>query len=142
MIEIYNIESIDELSVYLSKQEQVKARNWLFSQFDKLYHYANIKEWNELVRVCEALKIIGWGDKEPLEAKAQRWINGSFYTSLMNQYFEIKIPMFWKMVVIKPIMLVINFSRNEIYCPNHLFGGRSQGTIKNQFNRSMKVLID
>ena len=51
MIEIYNIESLDELSVYLSKQEQEKARNWLFSQFDKLYHYANIKEWNELVRI-------------------------------------------------------------------------------------------
>lgn len=58
MIEIYNIESLDELSVYLSKQEQEKARNWLFSQFDKLYHYANIKEWNELVRICEALKLL------------------------------------------------------------------------------------
>ncbi len=90
MIEIFNIEDLDELSVHLSKQEQKKARNWLFSQFDKLYHYENIKEWNELVRVCEALKIIGWGDREPLEAKAERWINGSFYTSLMNQYFEIK----------------------------------------------------
>lgn len=95
MIEIYNIESLDELSVYLSKQEQEKARNWLLSQFDKLYHYANIKEWNELVRVCEALKIIGWGDREPLEAKARRWINGSFYTSLMNQYFEIKDEQGW-----------------------------------------------
>ena len=51
MIEIYNIENLDELSVHLSKQEQGKARNWLFSQFDKLYHYENIKEWNELVRV-------------------------------------------------------------------------------------------
>ena len=90
MIEIFNIEDLDELSVHLSKQEQKKARNWLFSQFDKLYHYENIKEWNELVRVCEALKIIGWGDREPLEAKAERWINGSFYTSLMNQNFEIK----------------------------------------------------
>ena len=96
MIEIYNIESLDELSVYLSKQEQEKARNWLFSQFDKLYHYANIKEWNELVRICEALKIIGWGDREPLEAKAQRWINGSYYTSLMNQYFEIKDEQGWR----------------------------------------------
>ena len=95
MIEIYNIENLDELSVHLSKQEQGKARNWLFSQFDKLYHYENIKEWNELVRVCEALKIIGWGDREPLEAKVQRWINGSFYTSLMNQYFEIKDEQGW-----------------------------------------------
>lgn len=95
MIEIFNIENLDELSAHLSKQEQEKARNWLFNRFDKLYHYANIKEWNELVRVCEALKIIGWGDREPLEAKAQRWINGSFYTSLMNQYFEIKDERGW-----------------------------------------------
>lgn len=29
MIEIYNIENLDELSVHLSKQEQGKARNWL-----------------------------------------------------------------------------------------------------------------
>lgn len=82
------------------------ARNWLINQFDKLYHYSNIKEWNELVRVCESLKIIGWGDREPLEAKAKCWINGRYYTSLMNQYFEtkdeqgwskLKTPMFWKM---------------------------------------------
>lgn len=49
--------------------------------------------------------------------------------------------MFWKMVMIKTITLIINFSHNEIYCQNRLFGGKSQGTIKNQFNRSMKTLI-
>ncbi len=38
--------------------------------------------------------------------------------------------MFWKMVVIKPVILVINFSRSEIYCQNRLSGGRSQGTVK------------
>ncbi len=47
------------------------------------------------MRVCEALRIIGWGDREPLEAQARRWINGSFYTSLMNRYFEIKDEQKW-----------------------------------------------
>ena len=95
MNEIYSIENLDELSVYLGKQEQGKARDWLLGQFDKLYRYANIKEWNDLVRVCEALNIVGWGDREPLEAKAQCWINGSFYTSLMNRYFEIEDEQGW-----------------------------------------------
>ena len=95
MNEIYSIENLDELSVYLGKQEQGKARSWLLGQFDKLYRYANIKEWNDLVRVCEALNIVGWGDREPLEAKAQCWINGSFYTSLMNRYFEIEDEQGW-----------------------------------------------
>ena len=38
--------------------------------------------------------------------------------------------MFWKMVVIKPVILVINLSRNEIYCQNRLSGGRSQELSK------------
>lgn len=95
MNEIYNIENLKELSLYLSKQNKETARNWLINQFDKLYHYSNIKEWNELVRVCESLKMTGWGDREPLEAKAKRWINGSYYTSLMNQYFETKDEQGW-----------------------------------------------
>lgn len=96
MNEIYNIETIKELSAYLSKQDKETARNWLLNQFDKLCHYSNIKEWNQLVRVCEALRIIGWGDREPLEANAARWINGSYYTSLMNRYFEIKDEQSWR----------------------------------------------
>lgn len=95
MNEIYNIEIIKELSLYLSKQNKEMARNWLINQFDELYHYSNINEWNKLVRVCESLKIIGWGDREPLEAKAKCWINGRYYTSLMNQYFEIKDEQGW-----------------------------------------------
>lgn len=95
MNEIYNIETIKELSAYLSKQDKETARSWLINQFDKLCHYSNIKEWNQLVRVCEALRIIGWGDREPLEANATRWINGSYYTSLMNRYFEIKDEQSW-----------------------------------------------
>ena len=118
MIEIYNIENLKELSVYLSKQEQEKARNWLFSKFDKLYHYSNIKEWNELVRVCEALKIIGWEDREPLEAIVQRWINGSFHTSLMNQYFEIKDEQVWNFF---KDSYVLENGNDKNYYPNYKF---------------------
>lgn len=96
MTEIYNINNLDELSIYLKGKDREQARIWLLSQFDILYDYKNIKEWNKLVRVCEALRIVGWGEREPLEAKAERWINGSFYTSLMNQYFEIKDEQGWR----------------------------------------------
>lgn len=95
MTEIYNIESLEELSVYLSKQDKETTRSRLINEFDKLCHYSNIKEWNELVRICESLKIVGWGNREPLEAKAKCWINGRYYTSLMNQHFESKDEQGW-----------------------------------------------
>ena len=96
MTEIYNINDLDELSIFLRGMDKEQARIWLLNQFDNLYHYKNIKEWNELVRICEVLRIIGWGDREPLEAKVERWINGSFYTSLMNKYFEVKSEQGWR----------------------------------------------
>lgn len=63
MTEIYNINNLDELSIYLKGKDREQARIWLLSQFDILYDYKNIKEWNELVRVCEALRIVGWGER-------------------------------------------------------------------------------
>lgn len=88
---IYKLETIDELKDYINIYSVEKIRPLLLIEFEKLVNYKNIKEWNELVRVCEALLLTGWGDNEPFEATADKWINGSFYTELRNNLFEQKL---------------------------------------------------
>ncbi|WP_306206281.1 hypothetical protein [Actinoplanes sp. RD1] len=61
----------------------------LLAAFDRYRDYRTAAEWNGLVRVCEALAVVGWGEREPVEAFAERWINGSFYTQLRNRQFEV-----------------------------------------------------
>ncbi|WP_405102087.1 hypothetical protein [Micromonospora sp. NBC_01412] len=60
----------------------------LLADFDRLCDYRSAADWNALVRVCEAFALIGWGDREPVEAFAERWINGSFYTQLQDVRFR------------------------------------------------------
>lgn len=91
MKEIYELETIDELKDYINTVSTDTLRPLLLTEFDRLVKYKNIKEWNELVRVCEALSIVGWGDNEPFEATADKWINGAFYTELRNKSFEQKL---------------------------------------------------
>ncbi|MFI5937621.1 hypothetical protein [Actinoplanes sp. NPDC051494] len=61
----------------------------LLAEFDRLRDYRTASGWNELVRVCEALAVAGWGDRAPVEAVAERWIDGSFYTELRDQRFRV-----------------------------------------------------
>ncbi len=84
---------IDELRQHIAhsraKHESV-MRKALVRELDALAEYRNAPEWNRLVRVCEALTILGWGELEPLEATAHKWINGQFFTRLGNRYFEMR----------------------------------------------------
>lgn len=91
MSSIHNFETIDELKDFLEKNSSDDLRLDLLKEFDRLVNYKNIKEWNELVRVCESLSIIGWGEREAFEATADKWINGSYYTEIRNKYFEQKL---------------------------------------------------
>jgi hypothetical protein len=91
MNDIYELETIDQLKDYINAVSIDKLRPLLLTEFNKLVKYRNIKEWNELVRTCEALSITGWGDNEPFEATADKWINGEFYTELRNKFFEQKL---------------------------------------------------
>ena len=91
MNEIYKLETIDELKKYINAVSVDKLRTSLLTEFNQLVNYKNIKEWNELVRVCEALSITGWGNNEPFEATADKWVNGAFYTELRNKFFEQKL---------------------------------------------------
>lgn len=82
------IDDLDELAVRLADEDASSARSALHEAFFSLVEYENAAEWNRLVRVCEALAIVGWGDVEPVDARAERWLNGRPYTDLMTRAFE------------------------------------------------------
>jgi len=87
--DIYSIETIEQLTVRIQEEPSPDAlRQALFAEYDRYADYANIQEWNKLVRVCEALHIVGWKEREPVEAIAEKWINGSYYSSLRTRTFH------------------------------------------------------
>src|SRR5688572_5134075 len=80
--------SIAELKLELGSQAPELVRPALLVEYDRLFRYRNIEEWNALVRVCEALALVGWGERPAVEALAERWLNGSWYTTLRTREFE------------------------------------------------------
>jgi len=64
MNEIFSIESLAELELFLSKQNTDEIREKLFAEFLKYSDYKNATEWNKAVRLCECLAIIGWGKEK------------------------------------------------------------------------------
>ncbi|SFF28774.1 hypothetical protein SAMN04487969_12335 [Paenibacillus algorifonticola] len=87
---IYETETLEQLTEVIQTAPVMDdLREQLIAEYRRLFHYANIKQWNELVRVCEALAITGWGaSMTPVEAVAEKWINGSYYTELRTRTFE------------------------------------------------------
>lgn len=80
---IYEIEELPQLREYLSGFPDSEAlRAELFSEFLAYSSYRNAAEWNKAVRLCECLAIVGWGDKEALEA-----VKGSYFNGSPNTYF-------------------------------------------------------
>ena len=69
---------------FLSTKDTTVYRQQLLEEFDRLCDYRNMKEWNQLVRICEALRILSWGERQPLEAYADKWLNGAYYTELKD----------------------------------------------------------
>lgn len=95
--DIYKLITLEQINNYIcNNKNQNKLRNILLNEFDGLYDYKNIIEWNKLVTICEFLAIIGWGDREPVEAFANKWINGSYYTIIQNKCFETKKEIGWR----------------------------------------------
>ncbi|MDE5987025.1 MAG: hypothetical protein K2H16_07095 [Prevotella sp.] len=88
---IYEIDDLHGLREYLSSfQDILKVRECLFSEFLKYARYGNATEWNMAVRLCECLAIVGWGDKEPLEAIKGSYFNGNPNTFFVNRNTEIR----------------------------------------------------
>lgn len=62
-------------------------RDVLLAEYARLAGYRSLAEWNRLVRVCELLAVTGWGERQPVEAVAEKWINGGWYTRLRDATF-------------------------------------------------------
>ena len=65
---------------------QDELRENLFNEFLIYADYKNAGDWNKGVRLCECLAIIGWGNKEPLQAIRGQFVNGSPTTCLQDKY--------------------------------------------------------
>ena len=89
MNRIFEIEELNELEVFLKSQNDIdKLRDSLFAEFLKYADYKNVEEWNNAVRVCESLAIIGWGSNEALEALRGSFFNGNPMTCFVNKHRE------------------------------------------------------
>jgi hypothetical protein len=61
--------SIESLQACLkSPGNTARIRRSLFSELAKVIEYDDANEWNSAVRLCEALAIVGWGDRERVDA--------------------------------------------------------------------------
>ena len=86
---IYDIDDLQQLREYLYGWSDVeKVRTALFADFLKHVRYQNAAEWNRAVRLCECLAIVGWGDKEPVEAVRGVYFNGNPNTFFVNRNAE------------------------------------------------------
>lgn len=84
---VYEIDDLGLLKKYLSEFNDVeRLRNELFAEFIGHSDYRNADEWNRAVRLCECLAIVGWGDKEPLEAIRGTYLNGNPNTYFINRH--------------------------------------------------------
>lgn len=89
MTEIYNIDNLEELKLFLENQSNTdRLREELFADFLRYADYKNVSEWNKAVKLCESLAIIGWGKHEPLEAIRGMFFNGNPETSFRNKFGE------------------------------------------------------
>jgi len=86
MNEIYSIENLTELELFLSKQNADEIREKLFAEFLKYSDYKNATEWNKAVRLCECLAIVGWGKYEPVQAVRGTFFNGNPETDFYNKF--------------------------------------------------------
>ncbi|QSW88135.1 hypothetical protein J0383_17935 [Flavobacterium endoglycinae] len=82
MNSIYSLDTLQELKEYLEKQDQKSLREELINEFLKFAEYKNASDWNNAVKICESLAIIGWGEHEPLQAVKGMFFNGNPETYL------------------------------------------------------------
>jgi hypothetical protein len=94
MKDLYNCTSLDDIKSWL-KKDDAKQSEFLLGEFTRLQNYQNAVEWNQLVLVCEAITMSGWGDLEPVEAYCGKGMSGSWETSLMNAEWK-KLPGSWR----------------------------------------------
>lgn len=70
--QLHHFETIEEMEIWLNQSESSFLRAYLLKQFDKLKYYETANQWNDVVKVCEALAILGWGNSERVDAICSR----------------------------------------------------------------------
>jgi hypothetical protein len=81
---LYACATLDDVKDWLSCQDAAACRIELLAAVKKLLSYQNAPQWNQLVLVCEALALVGWGKAQPLEAYCGKSLSGSWETGLRN----------------------------------------------------------
>lgn len=112
--DIYETDDLQQLKTLLSGfPDMARLREELYGEFLTYSGYRNADEWNRAVRLCECLAIVGWGDREPLEA-----IRGTYFNGNPNTYFinRDSVPRFMDAVWSKRAEgVAIDFSRSTIH---------------------------
>lgn len=66
--EIMSVDSLNELTSWIRAQPENDLRRTLLGLFDDVLEYIDANEWATAVRLCEALAIVGWGEREAVDA--------------------------------------------------------------------------
>ncbi len=69
---ITELDSLDELERFVHSQPERPLRKVLLKLFDERAEYRHARDWAEAVRICEALAILGWGERERIDAICER----------------------------------------------------------------------
>jgi hypothetical protein len=73
--QILALDSIEALSAHLTSLPKRSTQKSLLKAFDARIEYEDAHQWAEAVRLCEALAIVGWGDRERVDAICERCEN-------------------------------------------------------------------
>ncbi|WP_295150720.1 hypothetical protein [Campylobacter sp.] len=93
---IYEIENLAELEIFLRAWDRILIRERLLGEFDRYAFYKNASEWNRAVKICECLAIVGWGERESLEALRGKFYNGQPATYFLNAHGEARfVEAYW-----------------------------------------------
>ena len=83
---IFEIKSLDALAKYVQAPPPRRTQQQLARLLLKNVLYCDVTQWNRVVRVCEALSIVGWGELEPVQAVRDKYFNGFPWTMLVNRF--------------------------------------------------------
>ena len=86
--QIFEIRSLDALAKLLQALPPRRTQQQLTKLLFENVPYRNVTQWNRVVRVCEALTIVGWGELEPVQAVRDKYYNGFPWTMLVNRCGE------------------------------------------------------
>ena len=74
---IFDDINLEELARYLSSFNDIDSvRERLYAELMMRVNYSTPVQWNQAVRLCESLTIVGWGSHDGVEACVSQYFNG------------------------------------------------------------------